>query len=30
VEKTLEIADATRQKDGGWKEFSRFKLTPVP
>lgn len=28
VEKTLEITDATRQKDGGWKEFSRFKLTP--
>jgi hypothetical protein len=25
--KTLEIMDATRQKDGSWKEFSRFNLT---
>lgn len=24
--KVLEIVDATRQKDGNWKEFSRFKL----
>lgn len=27
AEKTLEIVDSTQQKDGSWKEFSRFKLT---
>ncbi len=27
VEKTLEVVDATKQKDGNWKEFSRFRLT---
>ncbi|MBP6822035.1 MAG: hypothetical protein KA368_10860 [Acidobacteria bacterium] len=26
AEKTLEVVDATKQKDGSWKEFSRFKL----
>ena len=26
AEKKLEIADATKQKDGSWKEFSSFKL----
>lgn len=26
VEKTLEIVDSIKQKDGGWREFSRFKL----
>ncbi len=27
AEKTLEVVDATKQKDGSWKEFSRFRLT---
>lgn len=27
TDKTLEVVDATKQKDGSWKEFSRFKLT---
>ncbi len=27
ADKTLEVVDATKQKDGSWKEFSRFKLT---
>lgn len=28
TEKTLEVTDFTKQKDGSWKEFSNFKLTP--
>lgn len=27
ADKSLEIVDTARQKDGSWKEFSRFKLT---
>lgn len=27
AEKSLEIVDSTRQKDGSWKEFSRFRLS---
>ena len=27
TEKTLEVTDFTKQKDGSWKEFSNFKLT---
>lgn len=27
ADKTIEVVDATKQKDGNWKEFSRFKLT---
>jgi len=26
ADKSLEIVDSTRQKDGSWKEFSRFRL----
>jgi hypothetical protein len=27
ADKTMEVVDGAKQKDGNWKEFSRFKLT---